>query len=131
METAIQRGLPIIDLRASFFDDSDYANPIQVSYSGGEKISELIASCIKHTNWVPLPTGKAHSPPPATSFPVHEKNASFIIPGANISKESLGRAHIFAKLRPFAVEVRHPPIIEILVIIMGRWNTNLHANFIF
>jgi hypothetical protein len=41
---AFSRGLPLIDLRLICSDDSDYANPIEPSVRGGEKIAGAIAA---------------------------------------------------------------------------------------
>jgi hypothetical protein len=41
---AFSRGLPLIDLRLICNEDADYANPIEPSVQGGEKIARAIAS---------------------------------------------------------------------------------------
>jgi lysophospholipase L1-like esterase len=41
---AFSRGLPLIDLRLICSDDSDYANPIEPSVRGGEKIAGAVAA---------------------------------------------------------------------------------------
>jgi hypothetical protein len=43
---ALRRGLPIIDLRIIFNEPDDYANPIEPSMMGGEKISAAIAELV-------------------------------------------------------------------------------------
>ena len=43
MRQAFARGLPLIDLRLVCDEDSDYANPIEPSSRGGEKIVKAIA----------------------------------------------------------------------------------------
>jgi hypothetical protein len=40
---AFARGLPVIDLRLVCDDDADYANPIEPSSQGGDKIVHAIA----------------------------------------------------------------------------------------
>ena len=42
LRTAFERGLPVIDLRLVCTDDVDYANPIEPSERGGEKIARAI-----------------------------------------------------------------------------------------
>ena len=44
MRAAFQHGLPLIDLRLICSDDEDYANPIEPSVQGGEKIARAIAA---------------------------------------------------------------------------------------
>jgi hypothetical protein len=43
---AFSRGLPLIDLRLVCNEDSDYANPIEPSVQGGEKIASAIATLV-------------------------------------------------------------------------------------
>ncbi|HYD98015.1 MAG TPA: SGNH/GDSL hydrolase family protein [Alphaproteobacteria bacterium] len=43
---AFARGLPLIDLRVICNEDADYANPIEPSVQGGEKISTAILSLV-------------------------------------------------------------------------------------
>jgi hypothetical protein len=43
---AFARGLPLIDLRLLFDRDEDYANPIEPSVRGGEKIAAAIADLV-------------------------------------------------------------------------------------
>ena len=43
---AFSRGLPLIDLRLMFNDESDYANSIEPSAQGGEKIARAIAALV-------------------------------------------------------------------------------------
>lgn len=42
MRAAIAAGLPLIDLRLVCSEDGDYANPIEPSVQGGEKIADVI-----------------------------------------------------------------------------------------
>jgi hypothetical protein len=42
LRAAFERGLPVIDLRLVCTDDADYANPIEPSERGGEKIARAI-----------------------------------------------------------------------------------------
>jgi hypothetical protein len=46
MREAFSRGLPVIDLRIMFSDDADYANDIEPSVKGGEKIAQAIAALV-------------------------------------------------------------------------------------
>ncbi|HEX8508966.1 MAG TPA: hypothetical protein VF635_05650, partial [Propionibacteriaceae bacterium] len=41
---AFRRGLPLIDLRVLCSEDADFANPIEPSVQGGQKISAAIAA---------------------------------------------------------------------------------------
>lgn len=45
---AATRGLPIVDLRLVSSDPADFANPIEPSVRGGEKIAAVIASLVQH-----------------------------------------------------------------------------------
>ena len=45
---AFAHGLPLIDLRLICSEASDYANPIEPSAHGGEKISRAIAAVVEH-----------------------------------------------------------------------------------
>ena len=47
MKQAVERSLPIIDLRVICNEDADFANPIEPSAHGGMKIAETI-------NWITL-----------------------------------------------------------------------------
>ncbi|HEX8668767.1 MAG TPA: SGNH/GDSL hydrolase family protein [Allosphingosinicella sp.] len=47
---AFARGLPLIDLRLICDEDEDYANPIEPSVHGGEKISAAIARFVSGTS---------------------------------------------------------------------------------
>jgi hypothetical protein len=47
--SAFSRGLPLIDLRLMFNDRADYANPIEPSARGGEKIARAIAALASGT----------------------------------------------------------------------------------
>ena len=42
VEEAVQRRLPILDIRAIFTDSRDYANPIEPSVEGGRKLPDAI-----------------------------------------------------------------------------------------
>ncbi len=44
---AFSRGLPLIDLRLLLNEEADYANPIEPSERGGEKISRVIVEFVK------------------------------------------------------------------------------------
>ena len=46
LRVAIDRGLPVIDLRLICTHPTDYANPIEPSSIGGEKIAKVIASLV-------------------------------------------------------------------------------------
>jgi hypothetical protein len=46
MREAFARGLPVIDLRIMFDNDADYANDIEPSVKGGEKIAQAIATLV-------------------------------------------------------------------------------------
>jgi hypothetical protein len=46
MREAFARGLPLIDLRLVCNDDADFANPIEPSVRGGEKIAGAIATLL-------------------------------------------------------------------------------------
>jgi hypothetical protein len=46
MREAFARGVPVIDLRLVFDEDSDYANDIEPSVKGGAKIAKLIATLV-------------------------------------------------------------------------------------
>ena len=46
LRVAIERGLAVIDLRALCVNPDDYANPIEPSSVGGEKISRVIAAWV-------------------------------------------------------------------------------------
>ena len=41
-QNCVERGLPIIDLRVLCNDDADFANPIEPSAIGGQKIAQAI-----------------------------------------------------------------------------------------
>ena len=43
---AFRRGVPVVDLRLVCDDDGDYANPIEPSAQGGEKIAAAIAALV-------------------------------------------------------------------------------------
>lgn len=46
VEEASLRLLPILDTRAIFTDSGDYANPIEPSVQGGQKLADEIAGLI-------------------------------------------------------------------------------------
>jgi hypothetical protein len=46
MREAFARGVPVIDLRLIFDEDSDYANDIEPSVKGGAKIAKVIATLV-------------------------------------------------------------------------------------
>ena len=46
LREAFSRELPVIDLRLIFDDDADYANDIEPSVKGGEKIAQAIATLV-------------------------------------------------------------------------------------
>jgi GDSL-like Lipase/Acylhydrolase family len=46
MREAFKRGVPVIDLRLIFDEDSDYANDIEPSVKGGAKIAKVIATLV-------------------------------------------------------------------------------------
>jgi hypothetical protein len=47
LREAFSRGLPVIDLRLMFDNDTDYANDIEPSVKGGEKIARAIATLVE------------------------------------------------------------------------------------
>ncbi|HXG78023.1 MAG TPA: SGNH/GDSL hydrolase family protein [Methyloceanibacter sp.] len=47
LREAFARALPVIDLRIMFDDDADYANDIEPSVKGGEKIARAIAALVE------------------------------------------------------------------------------------
>jgi hypothetical protein len=47
LREALLRGLPVIDLRIMFDDDADYANAIEPSVKGGEKIARAISTLVE------------------------------------------------------------------------------------
>jgi len=46
LRVAIEHALPVVDLRSICNEDRDYANPIEPSSVGGEKIARIIASLV-------------------------------------------------------------------------------------
>ncbi|KAL9646161.1 hypothetical protein ABK040_008038 [Willaertia magna] len=50
IEEAIKRKLPVIDLRYLFSEYNDYANSIEPSHQGGEKIANVIMEILKNHN---------------------------------------------------------------------------------
>ena len=46
VEEASLRLLPILDIRAIFTDSGDYANPVEPSVQGGQKLADEIAGLI-------------------------------------------------------------------------------------
>jgi hypothetical protein len=49
LRVAIERGLPVIDLRSICTNPADYANPIEPSSIGGEKIAKVIAALVRQS----------------------------------------------------------------------------------
>ena len=45
---AFSKGVPLIDLRLLFSNKDDYANPIEPSTKGGQKIAQVIAKIVNH-----------------------------------------------------------------------------------
>jgi hypothetical protein len=45
---ATEYGVPVIDLRSVCIQDEDYANPIEPSSVGGEKIAKVIAGLVSN-----------------------------------------------------------------------------------
>jgi hypothetical protein len=52
LREAAMRGLPVIDLRLVCSEDADYANPIEPSVRGGEKIAATIARMVGEHDFV-------------------------------------------------------------------------------
>jgi lysophospholipase L1-like esterase len=48
IRAAFAHGLPLIDLRLICTEEGDYANPIEPSARGGEKIARTIVDLVKH-----------------------------------------------------------------------------------
>jgi lysophospholipase L1-like esterase len=48
IQAAFARGLPLLDLRLICTEEGDYANPIEPSARGGEKIARAIAGSVEH-----------------------------------------------------------------------------------
>jgi hypothetical protein len=48
IRAAFAHGIPLIDLRLVCTEESDYANPIEPSAQGGEKIAKAIAELLEH-----------------------------------------------------------------------------------
>ena len=48
IQAAFARGLPLLDLRLICTEEGDYANPIEPSARGGEKIARAIAGTVEH-----------------------------------------------------------------------------------
>jgi hypothetical protein len=48
IDEATSRGLPVIDLRRVCTRESDYANPIEPSSSGGDRIAEQIEDVVRY-----------------------------------------------------------------------------------
>lgn len=44
---AARRGLPLLDLRVLFDEDADFANPIEPSSQGGEKLARAVAEVVE------------------------------------------------------------------------------------
>jgi hypothetical protein len=51
LRCAIERGLPVIELRLICTDAADYANPIEPSARGGDKIAATIAALVTTHNF--------------------------------------------------------------------------------
>lgn len=47
LREASLRGVPVIDLRAVCSDDADFANPIEPSSTGGDKIARVVATLVQ------------------------------------------------------------------------------------
>jgi hypothetical protein len=56
IQTAIAYKLPIIDLRQIFTSTSDYANPIEPSAIGADKLSSYILEIVQNHNVTQLHT---------------------------------------------------------------------------
>ena len=52
IRNAIQAGVPLLDLRLICNEDSDYANEIEPSVAGGEKITDAILNAIAEHDFV-------------------------------------------------------------------------------
>ena len=48
IDEATSRGLPVVDLRRVCTRESDYANPIEPSSSGGDRIAEQVETVVRH-----------------------------------------------------------------------------------
>lgn len=48
MREAALHGVPLLDLRVLFDEDSDLANPIEPSARGGEKIARSLVEVVAH-----------------------------------------------------------------------------------
>jgi hypothetical protein len=48
VRAAFARGLPLLDLRLTCAEEGDYANSIEPSAQGGEKIARAIAELVEH-----------------------------------------------------------------------------------
>ena len=51
MSEAALFGLPMIDIKTLFNDKEDYANPIEPSTQGGDKLSDVIIKVVKNHNY--------------------------------------------------------------------------------
>eukprot|EP01112_Ceratiomyxa_fruticulosa_P002463 TRINITY_DN1257_c0_g1_i1.p1 TRINITY_DN1257_c0_g1~~TRINITY_DN1257_c0_g1_i1.p1 ORF type:complete len:222 (+),score=42.76 TRINITY_DN1257_c0_g1_i1:192-857(+) len=51
LSLAVKHKLPIIDLKTMFDSKKDYANPIEPSEQGGDKITNAILNVVKHHNF--------------------------------------------------------------------------------
>jgi hypothetical protein len=56
IRAAVANGLPLIDLRLICNDEADYANPIEPSEQGGEKISAVIKSLVMEHDFTQIRT---------------------------------------------------------------------------
>jgi len=48
IRAAVMHGIPLLDLRFVCTEEGDYANPIEPSAQGGEKIAKAIAELVEH-----------------------------------------------------------------------------------
>jgi hypothetical protein len=48
IRAAFAQGLPLLDLRLICTEEGDYANPIEPSVRGGEKIARAIVEAVEH-----------------------------------------------------------------------------------
>ena len=56
IRVAADYGIPVIDLRSVCIEDKDYANPIEPSSVGGEKIAKVIAGLLTDAHSASTPT---------------------------------------------------------------------------
>lgn len=48
---AVRFGVPLIDIKSLFSSKEDYANPIEPSTQGGDKLSDTIIKVVKNHNF--------------------------------------------------------------------------------